>query len=82
MRIVDLDTIIKHFKSLNVNVIDISVLEGLPSIHTLPCEDIISRTDAIRNIREQFSYGECYCDEYSIVGIINNLPPIYDEIRV
>lgn len=41
-----------------------------------PCEDAISREEAIKSIKEQFSYGECYCDEYSIVGLMNNLPPV------
>ena len=35
--------------------------------------DLIDRKEAIQGIRELFSMGDCYCDEISIVGMLNGL---------
>lgn len=53
--------------------------------------DLIDRKIAIQGIRELFHLGECYCDEFSIVGMLNILPSaeperkkgewVYDGIR-
>ena len=29
---------------------------------------------AVDGVRELFSLGDCFCDEYSIVGMLNSLP--------
>ena len=36
--------------------------------------DLISREKAVQGVRELFSMGDCYCDELSIVGMLNGLP--------
>jgi len=36
--------------------------------------DLIDRKIAVQGVRELFSMGECYCDELSIVGMLNGLP--------
>ena len=36
--------------------------------------DVISREKAVQGVRELFSMGDCYCDELSIVGMLNGLP--------
>ena len=41
-----------------------------------PCEDAISREAVKDKVKELFSMGECYCDEHSIIGMINELPPV------
>ena len=41
--------------------------------------DLISREDAIEGVRELFSMGDCYCDELSIVGMLNGLPSAEPE---
>lgn len=41
-----------------------------------PYEDAISREVVIKNTKELFSMGDCYCDEKSIVGMINSLPSV------
>lgn len=38
--------------------------------------ELISREKAIQGVRELFSMGECYCDELSIVGMLNGLQNI------
>jgi len=40
-----------------------------------PC-DAVSRDAVIGKVKELFSMGECYCDEHSIIGMINGLPPV------
>lgn len=42
--------------------------------------DLIDRKEAIECVKELFSMGGCYCDEYSIVCTLNGLPPVtHDE---
>ena len=41
--------------------------------------DFISRQNAIEGVRELFSMGDCYCDELSIVGMLNGLPTAEPE---
>ena len=41
--------------------------------------DLIDREKAIQGVRELFSLGECYCDELSIVGMLNGLPSAEQE---
>ena len=41
--------------------------------------DLISRKEAIEGIRELFSLGDCYCDELSIVGMLNGLSSVEIE---
>ena len=36
--------------------------------------DLIDRRVAIENIKELFRMGDCFCDEYSIIGMLNQLP--------
>lgn len=36
--------------------------------------DLIDRKIAVQGVRELFSMGDCYCDELSIVGMLNSLP--------
>ena len=40
------------------------------------CDDAISRDAVIGKVKELFSMGECYCDEHSIIGMINELPSV------
>lgn len=35
--------------------------------------DLINRKEAIQGVRELFSMGDCYCDELSIIGMLNGL---------
>jgi len=35
--------------------------------------DLIDRKKAIQAVRELFSMGDCYCDELSIIGMLNGL---------
>lgn len=37
--------------------------------------DLISKKIAVQGVRELFSMGDCYCDELSIVGMLNSLKP-------
>ena len=41
--------------------------------------DLISREKAVQGVRELFSMGDCYCDELSIVGMLNGLSSIEPE---
>ena len=41
--------------------------------------DFISRQNAVQGVRELFSMGDCYCDELSIVGMLNGLPSAEPE---
>lgn len=43
--------------------------------------DLISRQAAINETKELFSMGECYCDKFSIVGMLNSLPSAESEIK-
>ncbi len=38
-------------------------------------KDLISRQQAIKEVKELFSMGDCYCDECAIVGMLNLMPP-------
>ena len=40
---------------------------------------IIKRQQAIKEIKELFSMGDCYCDEYAIVGMLNTIPSVQSE---
>lgn len=35
---------------------------------------LIEQKEAVEGVRELFSLGDCFCDEYSIVGMLNRLP--------
>lgn len=35
--------------------------------------DLIDRKEAIQGVRKLFSMGDCYCDELSIIGMLNGL---------
>ena len=35
---------------------------------------LIDQQEAVQGVKELFSLGDCYCDEYSIVGMLNSLP--------
>ena len=39
-------------------------------------KDLIGRQQVIKEIKELFSMGDCYCDEYAIVGMLNTMPSI------
>lgn len=43
-------------------------------------DDFISRKTAVQGVRELFSLGDCYCDEFSIVGMLNQLQSAQPEI--
>ena len=34
---------------------------------------LIDQREAVQGVRELFSLGDCFCDEYSIVGMLNSL---------
>ena len=42
-------------------------------------DDMISRRKAISKAKELYAMGDCYCDEYSMVGMLNSLPPAQPE---
>jgi len=42
-------------------------------------KDLISRQQVIEEIKELFSMGDCYCDEYAIVGMLNTIPSVQPE---
>ena len=42
-------------------------------------KDLISRQQAIKEVKELFSMGDCYCDEYAIVGMLNTIPSVQSE---
>lgn len=42
--------------------------------------DLISRQEAVEEAKELFEMGGCYCDKFSIVGMLNVLPPVQPEI--
>ena len=35
---------------------------------------LIDQQEAVEGVKELFSLGDCFCDEYSIVGMLNSLP--------
>lgn len=41
--------------------------------------DLISRQAAIYEVKELIRMGDCYCDEHSIIGTLNSLPPVQLE---
>ena len=45
--------------------------------------DYIKREDAIKQAKDLFELGECYCDQHSIVGMLNALPSadVVDVVR-
>ena len=42
-------------------------------------KDLINRQQAIEEVKELFSMGDCYCDKYAIVGMLNTIPSIQPE---
>ena len=42
-------------------------------------DDLISRQEAVKEARELFELGGCYCDRPSIVGMLNSLPSAQPE---
>lgn len=40
---------------------------------------LISRDEAIKQIDEAFDIGGCYCDKYTIRGILRSLPTIEER---
>lgn len=40
---------------------------------------LIDRDKAVANVKELFSWGDCSCDEYSIVGMLNSMDYIEDD---
>ena len=46
----------------------------------VPSTDTISRQDAISGVRELYSMGDCYCDEYSVVWMLNSLPSAQPDV--
>ncbi len=42
--------------------------------------DLISRQDAIEQAKELFTLGGCYCDQPSIIGMLNALPSAEPEV--
>lgn len=46
-------------------------------------KDLISRQQVIKEVKELFSMGDCYCDEYAIVGMLNTIPSVQlDAVEV
>lgn len=43
-------------------------------------KDTIYRDDAIKGAKELYQMGDCYCDEYGMVGMLNSLPSAQPEI--
>ena len=43
-------------------------------------KDLISRQQAIEQVKELFSMGDCYCDEYAIIGMLNTIPSAHSEV--
>lgn len=39
-------------------------------------KDLINRQQAIEGVKELFLMGDCYCDEYAIVGMLNTIPSV------
>lgn len=35
---------------------------------------LVNQQKAVKEVKELFSLGDCFCDEYSIVGMLNSLP--------
>lgn len=42
-------------------------------------KDLISRQQAIEEVKKLFSMGDCYCDEYAIIGMLNTMPSVQSE---
>lgn len=42
-------------------------------------KDLIDRQQAIEGVKELFSMGDCYCDEFGIVGMLNSIPSVQSE---
>lgn len=42
-------------------------------------KDLISRQQAIEGVKELFSMGDCYCDEFGIIGMLNTIPSMQSE---
>ena len=40
---------------------------------------LIDRKEAIKCVETLFSMGDCYCDKYSIIGMLNGLPSVEPE---
>ena len=41
--------------------------------------DLISRKQAIEEVKKIFTFGGCYCDVYAVVGMLNGLPSAEPE---
>lgn len=41
--------------------------------------DFIDRKEAIQGVKELFSMGDCYCDELSIIGMLNGLESLNNQ---
>ena len=67
-------------EDMSLDYIDIEQYEALTmaikALEQEPSGDLISRQASISKIKELFSLGDCYCDEYSIVGTLNGMPPV------
>lgn len=42
-------------------------------------KDLISRQQVIEQVKELFSMGDCYCDEYAIIGMLNAMPSVQSK---
>jgi len=43
--------------------------------------DLISRQEAVKEVKELFEMGDCYCDKFSIVGMLNSLPSVQPTLH-
>lgn len=64
---------------LEVNKAICNGIRGLVSAQPEPCEDAVSRKEAVREAKELFKLGECHADEYSIIGMLNSLPSAHPK---
>ena len=49
-------------------------LEGKDNVPDTNVGDTISRRAAISEAKKLYAMGDCYCDEYSMIGMLNSLP--------
>lgn len=42
-------------------------------------DDLIRRSDAIKEIGNAFDMGDCYCDRHSIIGLMFSVPSVTVE---
>jgi len=70
----------KHIKGYDEGrIINVTKLKMLPPVKQESSGDLISRQASISKIKELFSLGDCYCDEYSIVGTLNGMSSAKQE---